>query len=132
LTLTGRTINAKTTDHLLLTFAEMGLVFGNAWFVIPFELPVNSLCEIQGLVVTDVFGDRALIRAADDAPDCQWQRWSMFNVSGQDGDAWQGRYFFLPASITQTHESDSIEEVSFVRDDGQPRLGGTFADRPPS
>jgi|RhiMetdeSRZDD1v2_1073273.scaffolds.fasta_scaffold03227_8 hypothetical protein len=111
------TINAKTTDHLLLTFAEMGLVFGNDWFVIPFELPVNSLCEIRGLVVTDVFGDRTLIRAANDAPDSQWQRWSMFNVSGQDGDAWQGRYFFLPASITQTHESDSIEEVSFVRDE---------------
>jgi hypothetical protein len=111
------TINAKTTDHLLLTFAEMGLVFGNDWFVVPFELPVNSLCEIRGLVVTDVFGDRTLIRAANDAPDSQWQRWSMFNVSGQDGDAWQGRYFFLPASITQTHESDSIEEVSFVRDE---------------
>jgi hypothetical protein len=111
------TINAKTTDHLLLTFAEMGLVFGNDWFVIPFELPVNSLCEIQGLVVTDVFGDRTLIRAANDAPDTQWQRWSMFNVSGQDGDAWRGRYFFLPASITQAHESDPIEEVSFVRDE---------------
>ena len=51
------TINAKTTDHLLLTFAEMALVFGNDWFVIPLELPVNSLCEVQGLVVTDVFGD---------------------------------------------------------------------------
>lgn len=111
------TINAKTTDHLLLTFAEMGLVFGNDWFVIPFELPVNSLCEVQGLVVTDVFGDRTLIRAANDAADTQWQRWSMFNVSGQDGDAWNGKYFFLPSSLTQVHESDAIEEVNFVRDE---------------
>jgi hypothetical protein len=110
-------INAKTTDHLLLMFAEMGLVFGNDWFVIPFELPVNSLCEVQGLVVTDVFGDRTLIRAANEADDTHWQRWSMFNVSGQDGDAWRGRYFFLPSSITQAHESDPIEEVSFVRDE---------------
>lgn len=111
------TINAKTTDHLLLTFAEMGLVFGNDWFVIPFELPVNSLCQVQGLVVTDVFGDRTLIRAANDASDTQWQRWSMFNISGQDGDAWQGRYFFLPSSVTQVHESEPIEKVSFVRDE---------------
>ena len=51
-------LNAKTTDHLLLVFAEMGLVYGNDWFVIPFEMPVNNLCEVLGLVVTDVFGDR--------------------------------------------------------------------------
>ena len=103
------TINAKTTDHLLMTFAEMGLVYGNDWFVIPYELPVNSLCQVEGLVVTDVFGDRTLIRAANDATDTQWQRWSMFNISGQDGDAWRGRYFFLPSSTTQVHESEPIE-----------------------
>jgi hypothetical protein len=111
------TINAKTTDHLLMTFAEMGLVYGNDWFVIPYELPVNSLCQVEGLVVTDVFGDRTLIRAANDATDTQWQRWSMFNISGQDGDAWRGRYFFLPSSTTQVHESEPIEEVAFVRDE---------------
>ena len=38
-------------------------------------------------------------------------------MTGQDGDAWQGRYFFLPSSVTQTHESEPLEEVSFVRDE---------------
>ena len=34
----------------------------------PLELAVNSLCRIQGPVVTDVFGERTLVRAAAAAP----------------------------------------------------------------
>jgi hypothetical protein len=41
-------VNAKTTDHLLLAFAEFGLVYGNDWFVIPYKLEVNTLCEYRG------------------------------------------------------------------------------------
>jgi hypothetical protein len=58
-------LNAKTTDHLLLAFAEMGLVYGNDWFVIPHEMPVNHLCQVLGLLVTDVFGDRTLVPPAN-------------------------------------------------------------------
>jgi hypothetical protein len=110
-------LNAKTTDHLLLLFAEMGLIYGNDWFVIPYKLPVNSLCQVTGLVVTDVFGDRTLVREADQADETKWQQWSMFRVTGQDQDAWQGRYFFLPASTAMALESGPIEAVSFTRDE---------------
>ena len=30
---------------------------------------MNSLCQVEGLVITDVFGDRTLIRAANDGED---------------------------------------------------------------
>ena len=73
-------LNAQTTDQLLLVFAEMGLVYGNDWFVVPYDLPVNTLCQVLGLVITDVFGDRTVIRAADEGEDA-WQRWSLFNLS---------------------------------------------------
>lgn len=66
------------TDHLSLVFAEMGLVYGNDWFVIPYALAVNTPCEVLGLVVTDVFGDRTAIRAADEGGSA-WQRWSCSN-----------------------------------------------------
>ena len=110
-------INTKTTDHLLLMFAEMGLVYGNDWFVVPFEMPVNTLCEVLGLVVTDVFGDRTLVPAANAAPENVWQRWSIFSVTGESQDDWRGRFFWLPASLTSVDQSEPLEEVNFARDE---------------
>jgi hypothetical protein len=110
-------LNAKTTDHLLLTFAELGLVYGNDWFVIPYQMPVNHLCQVLGLVVTDVFGERTLIPHANDTDDGNWQRWSLFSVAGENRDDWRGRYFWLPASLTFVQESEPLEVVSFARDE---------------
>ena len=110
-------LNAKTTDHVLLTFAELGLVYGNDWFVIPYEMPVNHLCEVLGLVVTDVFGDRTLIPAANEGDESAWQNWSLFSMSGDTADAWRGRYFWVPASLGSLQESEPIEQVLFGRDE---------------
>ena len=110
-------LNAKTTDHLLLLFAEFGLIYDNDWFVIPYKIPVNTLCEIKGFVVTDVFGERTLIQAADQGEENNWQRWSMFNISNKGQMGVYNRQFFLPASLTQTMESEPIEQVNFIRDE---------------
>ncbi|MFD3458315.1 hypothetical protein ACFWVM_01255 [Nocardia fluminea] len=110
-------LNAKTTDHLLLIFAEMGLIYGNDWFVIPFEMSVNTLCEVMGLVVTDVFGDRTLIPPANAPAENKWQSWSFFSVTGESRDDWRGRFFWLPASLTSVEESEPLEAVSFARDE---------------
>jgi hypothetical protein len=110
-------LNAKTTDHLLLIFAEMGLIYGNDWFVIPYEMPVNNLCEVLGLIVTDVFGDRTLVPPANAAPENVWQRWSFFSVTGESSDDWRGRFFWLPASLTSVDMSAPLEAVSFARDE---------------
>jgi hypothetical protein len=109
-------LEAQTTDQLLLVFAELGLVYGNDWFVIPYKLPVNTLCEILGLVVTDVFGERTLITAAD-PNDGTWQRWSMFSLSNVGETRSLDRRFFLPSVVGQTLESDPLERVQFVRDE---------------
>lgn len=110
-------LNAKTTDQLLLVFAELGLIYGNDWFVLPYSMEVNTLCEIKALVITDVFGDRTLVQAADEGADNNWQRWSMFNLSNKDEIGSYNRQFFLPAALTQTLESDPLERVNFMRDE---------------
>jgi len=110
-------LNAKTTDHLLLLFAEFGLVYGNDWFVIPYKMAVNTLCEIKGFVVTDVFGDRTLIEAADAGLDNDWQHWSMFNLSNKDLLGSYNRQFFLPSTLIYSLQSDPIEKVNFLRDE---------------
>lgn len=109
-------LNAQTTDHLLLVFAELGLVYGNDWFVIPYALPVNTLCEVLGLVVTDVFGERTVIRAADEG-DSDWQRWSLFNLSNAGELGSYNRQFLLPSTLGEALESEALERVQFVRDE---------------
>jgi hypothetical protein len=110
-------LEAQTTDQLLLVFAELGLVYGNDWFVIPYKLPANTLCEVLGLVVTDVFGERTLIGAADDGDANAWQRWSLFNLSNVGDVGSYNRQFFLPSAAGAVLESDPLERVQFVRDE---------------
>jgi hypothetical protein len=80
-------------------------------------MDVNTLCEITGFVVTDVFGDRTLIQAADAGLDNHWQHWSMFNLSNKDHIGTYNRQFFLPSSLTHSMESDPIEKINFLRDE---------------
>lgn len=110
-------LNAKTTDLLMLVFAEFGLVYGNDWFVVPYKMAVNTLCEVKGLVITDVFGDRTLIGAADEGSENSWQRWSLFNLSNKGEMGQYNRQFFLPATVGSSLESPPIEEVNFIRDE---------------
>ncbi|WP_421944004.1 hypothetical protein [Pedobacter sp.] len=111
------TLNAKTSDQLLLLFAEFGLVYGNDWFVIPYRMKTNTLCEIDGFVVKDVFGDRTLIQAADAGLDQEWQRWSMFNLSNKDHIGSYNRQFFLPSTLANSLQSAPLEQVNFIRDE---------------
>ena len=53
-------LNVGTTDVALLMLAEFGLVYGNDWSLVPYDLEVGSLARVTGLLVTDSFGERTL------------------------------------------------------------------------
>ncbi|MCU0433588.1 MAG: hypothetical protein MUC87_09065 [Bacteroidia bacterium] len=110
-------LNATTTDQLMLVFAELGLIYGNDWCVIPYPMQVNSLCEIRALVVTDVFGDRTMITASGAGADKDWERWCMFGLSNSGNMGNYNRLFFLPAALSQTLESEPVEKLNFMRDE---------------
>jgi len=110
-------LDAQTTDQLLLVFAELGLVYGNDWYVVPYKLPVNSLCEVKSLIITDVFGERLLVGAADEGAENEWQRWSLFNLSNSGELGSYNRQFFLPSTVGAVLESDPLEQVQFARDE---------------
>jgi hypothetical protein len=110
-------LNATTTDQLLLVFAEMGLVYGNDWFVIPYRLPVNTLCRVESLVVTDVFGDRTVVPAADAGDEHDWRRWSLFNLSNRGDPGSYNREFLLLSAVGDAADGEAIERVQFVRDE---------------
>ena len=65
----------------LLLLAEFGLIYGNDWTVVPYNLEVGSLADIKGIIVSDVFGVQTLIRPAGQGQQMDWQKWSMYNLT---------------------------------------------------
>lgn len=118
----GRTnlgdIRADTTDLAKLLFVEFALVFGNDWYTIPIDLPVGTLARVEGLAVTNVFGERTWIEAAGRGTDDDWQRWSMFtlDVAGTEPAPADTSLLVLPA-VAQSHNSRPLEDVLLVRDE---------------
>jgi hypothetical protein len=111
-------IDASTTDLAKLLFIEFALVYANDWFVIPYTLPAGAIATIRGLAVTNVFGERLWIQGANQGPDADWQRWSMFtiNVANKPGAAADTSLLLLP-TVPKIHESPPTEEILLVRDE---------------
>lgn len=109
-------IDTSTTGLLHLLFAEFGLVYGNDWFMLPYPLTINTLCEIGGMVVTDVFGQHTLIRPAGKGTESNWQRWTMFHHTDANTRGNTSQHYLTPA-ITGSLEGEPLERVNFLRDE---------------
>lgn len=108
-------VEPEVRDLARLLVIDFMTVAANDWFVAPLTVPVGSLCEIDTLIVHDVFGGRTVVpRANAAAPDAS-DRWTMFASTSAVGDA---AFFLLPpAAATAVLQGDSIEEVRFLRDE---------------
>jgi hypothetical protein len=119
----GRTdfgaVDAHTTDIAKLLLMEFGLVYGNDWSLVPLATPAGSISEIKVLVVTDVFGQRTLIRSAarssGDEPAAQ--RWRMFTLTAPPGERRADERLFLPPAVGRSLEGPPVESVNFLRDE---------------
>lgn len=113
-------IDASTTDVAKLLFIEFALVYSNDWFVIPCTMPSGSLAQVQGLAVTNVFGDRLWIQAADQGTGSAWGRWSMFTSNVRNapagGSAADTTLLLLP-TLASAQAGPTHEEVFLVRDE---------------
>ena len=108
-------IRASTTDPALLLLAEFGLIYGNDWSLVPYDLEVGSLAEVLGVVVTDVFGARTFIRRAGTRDSDGWQHWNMYDLKNRDvGVAPQ---LLLPPAIVRRDEGRPIDKVALMRDE---------------
>jgi hypothetical protein len=113
-------IEASTTDLAKLLFMEFALVYSNDWFVIPCTLPSGSLAKIQGLALTNVFGERFWINPADQTSGEDTSRWSMFTINVRNAPA--GRpdsdlTLLLLPTIAKELSGPALEEVMMVRDE---------------
>jgi len=111
-------IDTSPTGLLHLLFAEFGLICSNDWLMLPYPLTVNTLCEINGVLVTDVFGQQIFVRAAGQGAESNWQRWAMFHHTNKDNTTTvNANTFYLTPAITKSLEGDPIEQVNFLRDE---------------
>ena len=106
-------LRAGTTDLPLLMLAEFGLVYGNDWSIIPYDLEVGALAQIMGIVVTDVFGVRTLIRPAIQGSSA----WSMFDLTMSGAPAPIDPRLLVLAALADVQESVPLEKVILARDE---------------
>ena len=111
-------VKPDTTDLAKLLLIEFGLVYANDWFLIPFTVPAGSVANIQGIAVTNVFGERIWVTAAGSGDDDDWQRWAMFLVSikGQ-GHEPADLSLMIPPAAQKVLEGQDLEEIMFARDE---------------
>ncbi|MFD9691371.1 hypothetical protein ACFWXO_37055 [Kitasatospora sp. NPDC059088] len=119
-------VSPDSTDLARLIFLEFALVYSNDWFQLPCELPVGTLASIQGLAITDVFGQRLWITPAGTGREEDWQRWSMFTLDtvGAGPATAADTGLLLPASVPKIADGPALEEVSLVRDENADLVWG--------
>jgi hypothetical protein len=110
-------VDAHTTDLAKLLLTEFALVYGNDWCVIPYELPIGALSEVTGMLMSDDFGEQALLLPAGRGFDDQWQRWSMFTMSRSPSTGQADTRFLLPPAVAKLIEAPPVEKVVFLRDE---------------
>ena len=113
-------IDASTTDLAKLLFIEFALVYSNDWFVIPCTLPSGALARVQGLAVTNVFGERLWIEAADQGTDNAWGRWSMFTINVRNAPAGAAAVdptLLLLPTLASAQAGPAMEDIYLVRDE---------------
>lgn len=110
-------IDTSVTGLLHLLLAEFGLIYSNDWFMLPYPLSINTVCEIKNMVITDVFGQHILIRPAGRGSETSWHRWAMFHHTDRNDGTRNTNVFYLAPAITKALESDPLEDVNMLRDE---------------
>ena len=108
-------IQPDRRDLAKLLVMDFMLIAGNDWFVAPLVLPTGTVCQIDALVVHDVFGTDTFVPRADDGPAGAPVPWSMFSTSAPSGIA--PFYLLPPTAATAIIQGSAIEEVRFLRDE---------------
>lgn len=111
-------IRPDKQDIARLVVMDFMLVHGIDWFVMPFDQEVGTLCNVNSLVVKDVFGDLTLIERADSPKALGGGSWTIFSTSIQGETPEVADFFVLsPSASIARQMGPVIEDVRFLRDE---------------
>ncbi len=107
-------------NALILQYATM---YSNDWMMLPMELDISTITEVDKVLLTNVFGDRTIVRAKDEGNTNErfMNNWAMFALSRKNpylnNDFSSDRRMFYPPALYNGMESAPIEEIQFLRDE---------------
>lgn len=111
-------INPDTTDINQLMLLDFGLNYANDWLMLPLTLPVGSVANVKGLMVTNVFGENIWVEPAkpDNVPEAK--QWGMFHLNkrGNMNEPLDLSLLLLPTA-QKVQEGKPIEEAYLLRDE---------------
>ena len=121
-------LNLNKVDLGKLLMMEFVIIHSNDWFVIPYEAKIGSLCRINSLIVTDVFGGTTNVKPAKMIErGIGWNVWDIFSLSKESAKSMRevnpcsslstADFLFIPPTLGRRYESIPIEEVRFLRDE---------------
>jgi hypothetical protein len=103
-------------DLARLALMDFMLVHANDWFLLPVDVPVGGIYQLETLLVHDVFGVDTLIPRADRealGPGV----WTAFSTSVDDGSTTADFFLLPPTAGTALQSGWVVEEVRFARDE---------------
>jgi hypothetical protein len=100
-----------------LLFLDFMLIHGAGWYIVPFDISVGSLCQIDSLTVHSVFGDASAIPRADANLGPAGARWTLFSTSDRTTGGVANFLFAAPTCAAAAQQSVAIEDVRLFRDD---------------
>jgi hypothetical protein len=111
-------IRPDTTDINKLLLIELGLVYANDWYLLPFTMPAGTIANIRGMSVKNVFGENLWITATGKGLDDNPNRWTMYSMDiiGTERRPADLSLMIVP-SVPKIQEGKSIEEIQLVRDE---------------
>lgn len=110
-------IDTSPTGLLTVLLAEYGLTYSNDWFVLPYEMNINTLCEAKGILIRDNFGMYTFIEPTVDDPETDWSQFATFHHTERENTDQKRSRYYLPPVVGKLYESDPVEKVNFMRDE---------------
>jgi hypothetical protein len=110
-------LDPSPTSIINVLLAEYGLTYSNDWFILPYEMQINSVCEIAGLMVKDVFGLNIFIGPALQDPETNWRQFAVFHQTERQNARMRRNRFYLAPAVGKVLEGDPVEKVNFLRDE---------------
>ncbi|MFN5168104.1 MAG: hypothetical protein ACK5DD_00655 [Cyclobacteriaceae bacterium] len=104
--------NVNQIGALLLT--DFALVYSNDWFMIPVSLPIGSVTKVNGLTITNSFGETFWVERAGKGAAGDWKKWTMFSQSTKEETSFG---LFLAPACVKVQDSRPVEQVLLIRDE---------------
>jgi hypothetical protein len=108
-------LNVQPHDPARLCLVEFATIFGDDWFLVPFDVDTSALTTLTAVSYTNTFGERIAVPAADDRTRTGRFRLFEISVAGSDTDTLRG--LLLPPTVRGALQSRAVEEVQFLRDE---------------